>query len=289
MAKHTRFIPGSITWKADDTLPAAAGQTLRNGRVVDAPDGTGRAVMFSPILMGGKNTRPIVRLAGRPSLAAIVQRDEDEKAAREREKERARAERKAFEARLEAELRALADPIEVDPENLGRSVNYCPMGATFRAPKSGDNSEDDFRAVHLALCRPATEEEAAPVRAKLESRRRAREANDELKAIGQQIRETGEWPPRGEPGPDSVWGAQHAAEGETVAIGSGQTIYGGGEWLVLGTQWIWHCVNNGADGDDWKQSNVRTGGAGAIGWRVPATAELAERIRGLRRIKQGAK
>jgi len=31
---------------------------------------------------------------------------------------------------------------------------------------------------------------------------------------------------------------------------------------------IWYVRNNGADGDDWSLNNVRTGGAGAIGFRV---------------------
>lgn len=46
-----------------------------------------------------------------------------------------------------------------------------------------------------------------------------------------------------------------------------------------GPRAIWYVVNNGADGDDWSRNNVRTGGAGAIGWRLPHTAELEAEVR----------
>jgi hypothetical protein len=41
---------------------------------------------------------------------------------------------------------------------------------------------------------------------------------------------------------------------------------------------VWYVQNNGADGDDWSANNVRTGGAGAIGWRVGRTEELIEQL-----------
>ena len=60
-----------------------------------------------------------------------------------------------------------------------------------------------------------------------------------------------------------------------------QNIYGSGKWFVVGTEWIWAVRNNGMDGDCWAWNNVVTGGAGAIGRRVPCDAELAARIRQL--------
>lgn len=60
-----------------------------------------------------------------------------------------------------------------------------------------------------------------------------------------------------------------------------ENIYGGGEWWVIQKEWIWHIRNNGADGDNWSANNVNTGGAGAIGHRVPYNEELAELIRNL--------
>jgi hypothetical protein len=60
-----------------------------------------------------------------------------------------------------------------------------------------------------------------------------------------------------------------------------QNIYGSGQWWIIQNNWIWHIQNNGMDGDDWGKNNVNTGGAGAIGVRVPFSDELAEKIRSL--------
>jgi len=60
-----------------------------------------------------------------------------------------------------------------------------------------------------------------------------------------------------------------------------ENIYGGGEWWVIQPEWIWYIRNNGFDGDDWGRNNVQTGGAGAIGVRVPYSEELAAQIREL--------
>jgi hypothetical protein len=57
--------------------------------------------------------------------------------------------------------------------------------------------------------------------------------------------------------------------------------WGGGEWWVIQKEWIWYVRNNGFDGDDWGRNNVQTGGAGAIGVRVPFSEELAAQIREL--------
>ena len=60
-----------------------------------------------------------------------------------------------------------------------------------------------------------------------------------------------------------------------------QDVYGGGSWFVVTPTHIWYVRNNGMDGDNWSQNNVRTGGAGAIGCRIIYNAELAEKIREL--------
>ena len=62
-----------------------------------------------------------------------------------------------------------------------------------------------------------------------------------------------------------------------------ENVYGGGEWWVIQPEWIWHVRNNGFDGDDWGRNNVQTGGAGAIGVRVPFSEELAAQIRSLKK------
>lgn len=61
-----------------------------------------------------------------------------------------------------------------------------------------------------------------------------------------------------------------------------ENVYGGGEWWVIQKEWIWHIRNNGHDGDNWSANNVNTGGAGAIGHRVPYSDELAAQIRSLK-------
>lgn len=53
--------------------------------------------------------------------------------------------------------------------------------------------------------------------------------------------------------------------------GKGFNIYGGGIQYVVTAEYIWHVKNNGMDGDDWSQNNIRTGGAGAIGTRFEKT------------------
>jgi hypothetical protein len=101
-----------------------------------------------------------------------------------------------------------------------------------------------------------------------ETRRQRSERHAEIRAIRERIKSDGERPD-----------GMHATEGDRLI--DSQTIYGGGEWFVVGAVWIWYCANNGHDGDDWSQNNVRTGGAGAIGWRLPRTDELANRLREL--------
>ena len=58
-------------------------------------------------------------------------------------------------------------------------------------------------------------------------------------------------------------------------------IYGGGNWFVIQPDAIWWVQNNGHDGDDWSRNNIRTGGAGAIGWRIPTDSTLADKITAL--------
>ena len=97
------------------------------------------------------------------------------------------------------------------------------------------------------------------------------EAHAKIKTVANEIRKTGERPD-----------GMNSAEGEEIPIGGmNHRLYGGGEWFTIGPEWIWHVENNGSDGSDWSYNNVRTGGAGAIGTRVPYTPELAEQIRTL--------
>lgn len=58
-------------------------------------------------------------------------------------------------------------------------------------------------------------------------------------------------------------------------------IYGGGIWYIIQPETIWVVENNGSDGDDWSQNNVKTGGAGAIGWKCKKTPELENAVRAI--------
>jgi len=69
---------------------------------------------------------------------------------------------------------------------------------------------------------------------------------------------------------------------ETSYPGHERNIYGGGAWFVLQKEWIWKIENNGADGDAWDRNNVETGGAGAIGVRIPFDDDIASKIRGMK-------
>lgn len=126
--------------------------------------------------------------------------------------------------------------------------------------------------VYSATCRAATDEEARPLREALARREKAKEATEELDAICDRIRQEGERPylPTGKINP----------EGEQIA-GPGPDPYGGGWWIVAGDEWLWYIRNNGGDGNDWSVNNIRTGGAGAVGWRVPADRQVVDRIRAL--------
>lgn len=127
---------------------------------------------------------------------------------------------------------------------------------------------DERGYLHTGKARAATAEEISPLKSHDEASGKAKSARSYMRDIATHITSTGERP-TGENNPI----------GETFNIGPGHNVYGGGEHFVIGDQHIWHVRNNGADGDDWSQNNIRTGGAGAIGHRVPYTPELADKIR----------
>jgi hypothetical protein len=79
-------------------------------------------------------------------------------------------------------------------------------------------------------------------------------------------------------------GNKMRVEGEVIMHPTNpKNAWGGGEWWVIQENWIWYIRNNGFDGDDWGRNNVHTGGAGAIGVRVPYSEELAAQIRSLKK------
>jgi hypothetical protein len=66
-----------------------------------------------------------------------------------------------------------------------------------------------------------------------------------------------------------------------------QSIYGGGSWFIIDPEWIWYVQNNGMDGDNWSRNNVRTGGAGAIGWRVLRSDQLVADLTHIKKTLAG--
>jgi len=132
---------------------------------------------------------------------------------------------------------------------------------------------DQSGYAYWATARAATEDEMTPLRAQEDAQRQRRDAatvrSTTLRALEQEVRERGERPE-----------GSNSPEGERWF--DTQTIYGGGSWWVVGPDYIWFVLNNGADGDDWSLNNVRTGGAGAIGWRAPRSEDLLSRLSALR-------
>lgn len=123
---------------------------------------------------------------------------------------------------------------------------------------------DDRGYIYYATTRAATEEEASPLAKEDKDFKDRKEAKSRALDISREIKDRGEAP------------------SEAIPIGrrvlDTSNIYGGGSWFVIGDDYIWYVQNNGADGDNWGYNNVMTGGAGAIGWRVPYSAELAKEI-----------
>ena len=130
---------------------------------------------------------------------------------------------------------------------------------------------DDQGHLYSAVCRAATDDESADLRARIKAAEARTAAREELRTIARRIQDTGSMP-EGDNRPD----------GERIS--DTRNIYGGGDWFVIGIEYIWYVQNNGADGDDWTRNNVRTGGAGAVGWRVSYDAQLADRLRKLAEV-----
>lgn len=133
---------------------------------------------------------------------------------------------------------------------------------------------DDTGYVYWAECREAAAEEIAAKRAEEDAAQKVARAKARVTEIARQIVNHGERP-------------ENAGVVKGDVLLDTQNVYGGGDWFVLQPDWIWYVRNNGADGDDWSRNNVATGGAGAIGWRIPFSKELANELRQLERLLGG--
>lgn len=121
---------------------------------------------------------------------------------------------------------------------------------------------NDGREVVLAEIAQAEAQAEAAAKAK-------RSANELRTSLATLIEDIGEKPE-----------GDHDLDGE-VLCDTG-TIYGTGSWFVATQTHIWFVRNNGMDGDDWQLNNVRTGGAGGIGYRInrtPATEYIISHLR----------
>jgi len=133
---------------------------------------------------------------------------------------------------------------------------------------------DDRGYIFKHVVRPATDDESLPARMKKEKGKVQQETRVALRKLIDDIQKKGERP-RGSGG-ESI-----KVDGEELEnpMDKGSPAYGGGSWFIFQSSYIWFIRNNGGDGDDWGQNNVRTGGAGAIGWRVHRDRDLEDSIR----------
>lgn len=131
---------------------------------------------------------------------------------------------------------------------------------------------DESGYYYTATCREATPEEAAPYIVKREAVLKAKAARVRLEDIKREIRERGTMPSA----------SDDNAQGERMF--DTQNAYGGGDWFIVNETEIWYVRNNGMDGDDWSRNNVKTGGAGAIGWMIPHDESLVAELHELAAI-----
>lgn len=203
---------------------------------------------------------------------------EAETARRETERAAVRSEREATPPARQARMlfpTAGLPPINRPIRMSGKAIVFTGTGQPFRINEDHPSVFGSHLLGHegdmgrYCYYRPATDEETKQLEAK---ERQRTEAATQQAAKTQQLSAIKEKIQSGER-PDGV----HVPEGEVLH--STQNIYGAGDWFVIGAEWIWFVQNNGMDGDDWSRNNVRTGGAGGIGWRIPFDATIAEQLR----------
>lgn len=162
------------------------------------------------------------------------------------------------------------------PVRLGKKVVvYTGTGKPFTIDEDAPSMGNPHLLGHegergaYAYYRDATPEEVADLEHRETARDARREVAEQARNLAKHVQDSGTRP-------DPAKG-QQVVQGETLL--DTQTIYGGGDWWVIQPDKIWYIRNNGADGDNWVVNNVRTGGAGAIGWYVPYSDELARELR----------
>jgi hypothetical protein len=195
----------------------------------------------------------------------------EEKAARAKERETERAKAASTPKQRILYPDGSAPSLNVPMRRYGKVIVFESTGKPFRIDEGAPSLHGSHLLGHEGdygryyYYRDATPEEIAQVEQREAEAQAKQEATKQIAAIKADIKARGERPE-----------GMNAPEGERVY--DTQNIYGGGDWFVVGPEWIWYIQNNGMDGDNWAANNVRTGGAGAIGWRVPYDPELAQKL-----------
>lgn len=114
--------------------------------------------------------------------------------------------------------------------------------------------------------RPATDEELKEI-LKYDIERKDRKARERwIDEVKRRFRNDGEKPE-----------GQISLDGDKLI--DKHNAFGGGDWFVVTEDHIWYVENNGSDGADWSQNNIKTGGAGAIGYRMAYDENLVIQLR----------
>jgi hypothetical protein len=168
--------------------------------------------------------------------------------------------------------------IIVNPNKEGPKYLYVLSASQkyFREEGMSFGVGDDSGYIYSANTRPATEEEYRPIEEHKKDMAELSDIKSSVSSLASKIQREGKIP-----------SGMNVPEGQTYF--DTQNIYGGGSWFVVGKDYIWYVKNNGMDGDSWDENNVRTGGAGAIGWRIPYNESTASQLKEYSEKEKGLK
>lgn len=187
---------------------------------------------------------------------------------------------------------------EAERKRLGLQTYYFPghsrgdhpaIGHTFRDRKTGDfmvvvdvksvfyredgllfGLPDDTGWMHTVTAKPAEDESAIQgIKDREQQELTVAQARTRRKEIVKLFRDRGDFP--------STY-TDLRRDDRLVLSGWNSVAYGGGDWFVVTSSHIWYVQNNGGDGDNWGANNIVTGGAGAMGWRMPRTDEMVSEL-----------
>jgi len=226
--------------------------------------------------------------------AKIRERKEQERKEREEQYAQERKEREDRKERERQRKRERLSGYVVLHQSSRDRGGHFPVGHVFRDRKSGDvlrvvevestyYPEDgmsfglmmDRGWGHTLYCEPAGEGEASAIKNEEKVQRSRSEAKRRVDVIEKMIVDRNDHPKN-----------VGRLNGDVVLERDARLRpYGGGSWFVIQRgKAIWFVRNNGSDGGNWSFNNVQTGGAGAIGYRFPYDAKLADEMRQLDKI-----